>query len=187
MLIFFANVRGFLIVIGSLTIGYSVGGWTTGEWDGETAANLLIGGSLAFLVDSVLRTRAPDASLARRLFHPSNGGYLAIVPIWIVGLIWVTLGAVDFATGQGKVRASHDQFLGDSIKLFSETVEALKTVKTPEDEQKAEALVRQSERRSVELADFFEQISRAEKKRINRKFGEKIDDLIDQIRLRSTK
>src|SRR5258708_4002871 len=62
-----------------------------GEWRHISAEGALMLVASAFLIPMDLIDRLTRKEM--RLFHPSGGGNLFFVPIWIWGLLWSCLGA----------------------------------------------------------------------------------------------
>ena len=69
-------------------VGHLVGTTTKGPL-------MTIAGPLCAAIDLAYRYRRPD----RRWFHPSFGGALFFIPVWILGIVWLVLGVVYVVRG----------------------------------------------------------------------------------------
>ena len=58
----------------------------------DEAYLMLVGlGPSTFGIDLIYRLNARDG----RLFNPVGGGYLLLIPLWVIGLLWITFGVID--------------------------------------------------------------------------------------------
>jgi hypothetical protein len=81
------NWLGLLMAVIAFGITFGVG-----HLAGITAEGpfMMILGPLCTAIDLTWRYRRPD----RHWFHPSFGGALFFVPVWIFGILWLVLGIV---------------------------------------------------------------------------------------------
>ena len=75
------------ILIASVAFGVAFG---LGHLVGFTAEGplMIVAGPLCAAMDLAYRSRRPE----RRWFHPSFGGALFFIPVWVFGIIWLVLG-----------------------------------------------------------------------------------------------
>ncbi len=84
------------IFMAAIACGVALGvGHLTGI--SEEGPMMLIMGPLCIAMDLIYRfTRS-----ARGWFHPNFGGALFLIPVWILGILWLVLGAIDTIKGHG--------------------------------------------------------------------------------------
>lgn len=81
------NIPGIVIVAISFAIAFGVGHLTGTSAEGPL---MIIAGSLAAAFDVIYRLKQS----VRHWFHPSYGGSLFFLPVWIFGVLWMVLGVV---------------------------------------------------------------------------------------------
>jgi hypothetical protein len=86
MIIIF-NLPGILMAAIGLGIAMGIGHLTDTAAEGPL---MIIAGPLCTAMDLVYRLKHPE----RRWFHPSSGGALFFIPLWLLGVIWLVLGIV---------------------------------------------------------------------------------------------
>ena len=178
------NFRGLLFAGIGLAAAIGIAGWVTGEWHGDSEVSFFVLGALVLAIDLGYRARQQAEPGGWRLFRSDAGGHVFFIPIWLIGLGWIIMGGVDVATGRGPMRAQNDAFMLETIELFKKTTEALQPDKAA-DKGNADDLLHRSVDRLHELADFHDKQDRRERRRLHRKFGDQVDRLVEQIRLRS--
>lgn len=84
MIIF--NIPGIVMVAISFAIAFGVGHLAGTSAEGPL---MMIAGPLCIALDLAYRYKRAN----RRWFSPGVGGALFFVPVWILGIIWLGLGA----------------------------------------------------------------------------------------------
>ena len=94
MTVIIFNWPGILITAIAFGIAFCVG-----YLAGITAEGplMIIAGPLCAAMDLTYRFWRPY----RRWFHPSFGGALFFIPVWILGIVWLVLGIVYTIQGHG--------------------------------------------------------------------------------------
>jgi hypothetical protein len=183
--VFIFNILGIVFGLGAFGVGYLACHLVTGDGNSSYASlGNLVAGSVACAVDLAYRAMKAPATGRWRFIHPVTGGQLIFVPIWVFGVIWIVVGCLDFAAGGNQARAQNNAFMEDTLALLDKTVTALKAGDNAEDEKGARDLVILSERKLREMADLYERLDKAEKGRLDRKYADRINPLIQQVRLR---
>jgi hypothetical protein len=88
------NVPGILIAAIAFGIAFGVGHLTGISAEGPL---MIIAGPLCMAMDLAYRFRRSE----RRWFHPSSGGALFFIPVWILRIVWLVLGVVYTTQGPG--------------------------------------------------------------------------------------
>ena len=94
MSIIIFNLPGIIMVAIAFGIAFGVGRLTGVSGEGPL---MLIAAPLCMAMDLVYRFRRSE----RGWFHPNSGGALFFIPVWILGTIWLVLGAVYAIQGHG--------------------------------------------------------------------------------------
>src|SRR5262249_22480602 len=137
----FFNWLGLGMVIGAVGIAMVVSGTVTGEWDSFGAAGFFVCGCLALAVDLSYRVTQFREDGRWRFLKPNTGGSFCFIPVWGIGVVWLIVGAVDFAKGGDEVRARNDTFMKETERLLQDTVVRLRNAKTRTDREAANAAV----------------------------------------------
>ena len=181
------NIPGLVFAVAALGIAYAIGGLVTGEWHGDNAVSFFVLGTLALAMDLGYRARRVHDSSAWRFVRPTAGGHILFIPIWVFGAIWIIMGGVDLATGRRHLRAQNDAFVQETIALLEQTTSALQNPPAADEAARSDDLLDRSLDRIHQLADLYDRLDQSEKRRLDRKYGDRVNRLIEQIRLRSTR
>jgi hypothetical protein len=88
------NLPGIVMAAIAFGIAFGIGHLTGTSAEGPL---MIIAGPLCVAMDLVYRFRRSE----RRWFHPSFGGALFFIPVWILGIIWLVLGVAYVTQGRG--------------------------------------------------------------------------------------
>jgi hypothetical protein len=92
MIIIF-NLPGMLMVAIALGIASGIGQLFGTSAEGPS---MIIAGLLCAAIDLIYRVRRSG----RRWLHPNFGGALFFIPVWILGIVWLVLGAASVIQGR---------------------------------------------------------------------------------------
>jgi hypothetical protein len=182
MIIF--NFIGLLFVAIAFGVAYVVSGSALGEWHGDNALSYYLLGTLTLGLDLAYRKFRSNDQSSSQFFRPSEGGHLFFIPVWMIGALWIILGAIDLAKDGPRIRADNDAFMQETITVLEKSVATLKDAVGNDPAAQPDDLLHRGVARIRELADFYETLDQYEKRRLDRKFGERVSRLIEQIRLR---
>lgn len=87
MTIIIFSLRGIIMVAIAFAIAFGIGYLAGTSAEGPL---MMIAGPLCVAIDLAYRIRPSE----RRWFHPSFGGALFFIPVWILGIVWLVLGIV---------------------------------------------------------------------------------------------
>ena len=88
------NWPGILMVAIAFGIASGIGHLAGTAAEGPS---MIIAGPLCAVMDLIYRVRRPG----RRWLHPSFGGSLFFIPVWILGIFWSVLGFTSVIQGRG--------------------------------------------------------------------------------------
>ena len=88
------NGPGILMVAIALGIASGIGPLAGTSAEGPP---MILAGLLGAAMDLVYRARRSG----RRWLHPSFGGALCFIPVWVLGIVWLVLGVASVIQGRG--------------------------------------------------------------------------------------
>ena len=88
------NWPGILMVAIAFGIASGIGHLAGTAAEGPS---MIIAGPLCAVMELIYRVRRPG----RRWLHPSFGGSLFFIPVWILGIFWSVLGFTSVIPGRG--------------------------------------------------------------------------------------
>jgi hypothetical protein len=94
MTVIIFNLPGILIAAIAFGIAFGVGHLAHLSGEGPL---MIIAGPLCAAMDLVYRAKRSG----RGWFHPSLGGALFFIPVWVFGILWFVLGIVYSIQGHG--------------------------------------------------------------------------------------
>ena len=183
----FFNMPGLVILFGSVALGMVVQGLTTGNWETDTGIGLMIAGPAALLVDLFYRGSQFPEEDRWRFVKPTTGGQLMFIPIWVFGIAWIFVGIHAFATGRGSQVAERERFMGETATLLEATAEALENIETRAGWEAAQEHVKRCQQKLRELGPFYRSLDDSERRRLERKYGTRITQAADGLRLQAAR
>jgi hypothetical protein len=183
----FFNMPGLVILFGSVGLGMIVQGLTTGNWETDAGIGLMIAGPAALAVDLIYRGSQFAEEGRWRFVKPTTGGQLMFIPIWVFGFAWIFVGIHAFATGRGSQVAEHERYMSETATLLEETAEELENIDTRAGWEAAQERVKRCRQRLRELGPFYRGLDDTERRRLERKYGTRITQAAEALRLQATR
>jgi hypothetical protein len=153
----FLIATGILVAVAKGCLGNSV--------DSESPLYLFLAGNLAAGIDIAYRGLWRKDQGLNRFVMPGSGGHLMFLPVWVFGVIMLGMAACDHASNGSEMRAQNDAFVEQTVAKLEDNARSFGN----DDARQAK-----NSAGMTALRDFLVKLDDSEKRRLDRKFGDRV-------------